>query len=215
MPPVLIRPQDATARSVNDLAEDIIQQSLGTETMDIAGIGSAIPYSCSVVAVATGIAKIYAKKILLDYVETPVIGPFETMYFLLTTKPTTELRDKVAKLEGELVANKPGPGGQVVLVSKLVEIRRITTTCLYKINEFELVKIGAAGSAIGSAVSAVLQVLRLSKQPASIEAVSLESVTSKVTGRPATAVSIYIRRGKRPERDPDLQRTLRELRLSK
>jgi hypothetical protein len=214
LPPILIRPQDATARLVNDLAEEIIQRSLSVEYLDVVGIGSAISHTCSVVGVATSIAKIYVKKLLLDYVETPVVGPFETIYFSLTTKSSTEHEEKVAKLEAELVQNRPGPGGQLVLVSKLAEVRRITTTCLYKMREFELLKIEAAGSAIGSAASAALQVVRLSKESARIEAVGLETIQSKVTGRPSSALSIYIRRGKQLERDPDFQRTMRDLKLS-
>lgn len=213
VPPILIRPQDAVSKSVNVLAEEVIQRTLDVDTLDIFGIGSAISYACSVVAVATGIAKIYRKKILLDYVEQPVIGSFEAIYFSLTTRPTTELQDRVAKLETEIVANKPGPGGQLVLVSKLAEVRRITMTCLYKMKEFELIKIGAAGSAINSGVSAALQVIRLSKEPVRIEGVSLDAIPSRVEGRLSTAILIYVRRGKPAERDPDLLRTLRDLKV--
>jgi len=214
MPSILIKPQDITVKSVNTLAEEIIQQSLSADTIGLVGIGQAISRTCAIVGLSTEIARIYARKIVLDYVETPVIGPFEAIYFQLTSKPTTELSDLVKRLESELVANKPGRGGQLVLVSKLAEIRRITTTCLYTLRDFDLMKIQAAGLAINSAVSAALQVVRLSKEPVRVEAVGLEPIESKMNMHRTTALSIYIRRGKSVERDPDLLRTLRDLRLA-
>lgn len=214
MPSILIKPQDIALKSVNALAEDIIQQSLSADTIGVVGIGTAISRTCAIVGLSTEIARIFPRKVLLDYVETPVIGPFDAIYFQLTTKPTSELSDLVKQLESELVANRPGPGGQLVLVSKLAEIRRITTTCLYTIRDFELVKIQAAGLAINSAVSAALQVVKLSKEPARIEAVSLEPIQSKTAGFRTTAVSIYVRRGRPTEKDPDLLRALRDLKLA-
>jgi len=213
MPSILIKPQDIALKSVNALAEDIIQQSLTADTIGVVGIGPAMSRTCAIVGVSTEIARISPRKILLDYVETPVVGPFDAIYFQLTTKPTAELPELVKRLESELVANRTGPGGQVVFVSKLAEIRRITTTCLYTIRDFDLVKIQAAGLAINSAVSAALQVVKLSKEPARIEAVTLEPIQSKTGGYRTTALSIYIRRGKVAERDPDLVRTLRDLKL--
>lgn len=214
MPPIFIRPQDATAKSPNTLAEELIQQSLSNDVLDVLGIGSAISLACSTVGIATGIARLYLKRILLDYIETAIVD-FEAIYFMLSTKPTTEVTDTVKKLEAEITSNKAGPGGQIVLVSKLAETRRITTTCLYKIQEFELVKIAGAGFAIGSAVSAALQVVRLSKDPVKIVATSLEAIPAKTTGRPTTALNIYIRRGKGPERDADFTRTLSELKITR
>jgi hypothetical protein len=213
LPPILIRPQDATAKPPTALAEELIQQSLEVETLTVVGIGSAIPHACSTVAIASEIAKVHVRKILLDYVETPVIGPFEAIFLFLTTRPTNELRERVAKLETELKVNAPGPGGQVVLVSKLAEVRRITMTCLYKMKEFELIKINAAGLAISSGVSAALQLVRLSREPVRIEAVVLESIKSRETGKPTTAMAIYVKRGKPTEADADLVKTLHDLKL--
>jgi hypothetical protein len=212
MPPTFVRPQDVPVKSPNTLAEGIIQQSLDAENLEILGIGTAISLTCSTVGIATGIAKIYLKKIILDYVET-ALGDLEAIYFMVTTKPTTEVADTVTKLEKELTSNKAGPGGQVVLVSKVAETKRITTTCLYKMREFQLIKISGAGFAMNPAASAALQVVRLSRDPARVEAVSLESISAKESGRPRTALSIYLRQGKRPERDADFTRTLRELRI--
>jgi len=211
---IFIRPQDATAKSPSTVAEDIIQQSLDAEKLDILGIGSAISHTCSTVGIATGIAKLFLKKTHIDYVQT-ILGDFEAIYFMLNTKPTTEIGETVSRLEREITSNKPGPGGQIVLVSKLAEVRRVTTTCLYKMREFELIKIEGAGFAMSPAVSAALQVVRLSKDPVRVEAVNLDSIQAKDTGRARTAISIYLRRGKSGDRDADFTRTLRELKIIK
>jgi hypothetical protein len=212
MPPIFVRPQDAASKTPNGLAEEVIQQSLSADRLEILGLGTAISLTCATVGIATSLAKLYVKKTFLDYVETS-IGDFEAIYFALATKPTAELTDLVAKLENEIISKKAGPGGQIVLVSKLAEVRRITTTCLYKMREFELIKIEGAGFAMGAAVSAALQLVRLSKEPVKIEATTLESISTK-DGRPTTAISIYIRRGKGPDRDPDFSKALRELRVT-
>ena len=211
---IFIRPQDVTVKSPNTIAEDLIQQSLEAEKLDVLGIGTATSHACSTVGIATGIAKLFLKKIQIDYIET-MLGDFEAIYFMLTTKPTKEIEEIVSKLEREITSNKAGPGGQIVLVSKLVEVRRVTTTCLYKMREFELIKVQGAGLAMSSAISAALQVVRLSREPVKVEAVTLDSIEAKDTGRAHTAISIYLRRGKGGDRDADFTRTLRELKIVK
>ena len=199
--PVVLRPEDLANKRVSTIIDGIIQTLVTHKELDVVGISSAIFLACSSANIVASVSKFNASKISIDYLEYPVIGKFEAIFLTLSKEGSSNHVERVKALESEIVG---GPGGSVVAVTKQDRLERITSLCLFRLREYSLVKILAAGTAITGAVLAALQVSKggIAREEVGIPLVDLSSIPRREPeGKSTTAIAIYLKRGHKTDYD--------------
>lgn len=196
---IIVRPEDISSRSIMSISDQIIQALIRGDTIDVIGISSAVSVACSSVSRAKELANVNVVHASIDYLELPVVGKFEAIFFRLSRRPAEVPIESVMKQLDSKMNLSFTPEGQAVSVPKRERPERLTSIALSKLQRFPIVKILAAGAAINSGVYVALQVARsgISKQPIAIDLVGLSSVESKFpsVGKVAS-LEIYLVKGK-------------------
>ena len=200
---ILIKPDDAVNRSSTYFSERIISSIMSSGQVDVIGLGPSISIASSAVNISADIANVHIHEVTLDYVEFPVLGKYEVIVFSLKN---VSLEKPLALLARQLDENMKltiDREGQLVVISARQAIERTVQMCLWKLSNFERVKILAAGSAITNAARTALTITKgdISREPVFIELISFGRFEKTRGGppKPITSIHIYLRKGKGKE----------------
>jgi len=202
---IVIRPEDLAIRKTSALSEQIVQTLINFDELDVVGISTAVFLPCSAINIARSIADIHISRLYIDYLEIPIVGKFEAIFFTLSRKMGLDIEAKMRELDSKMNLTI-GKEGQLIAVSRRERLERLTSLCLWKLREFPRVKILGAGMAISNAVATALQVSRagISKDPIAIEFIGLSTIQSRETDKPpkpVSAIDIYLTKGNETQYD--------------
>jgi hypothetical protein len=211
--PIILRPEQTSFIRVPDLSEKIVQSLVNYGYVDVIGISSAIFLACGAVNMSRHIANVNVKTLAADYIDIPIVGKFDAIFFHLTKEIGIDFDTEIKKWD--TVLNEGGnQAGKIVTVSKAERPERLTTIALMKLSNNQLVKIAAAGTTINTAVSMSLQLTRanISKFNVGIAFIGLNSIQQRNNpNKSTTALQIYIGRGVREKIDDNVQRLIEKL----
>jgi len=197
--PIIIRPEDLSTKDVGLFSEQIIHSMIAYDQLDVIGLSTAIFLTCSSVNISTSIANVHVNATSLDYIDIPVVGKFEGIFFVLGREPKVDWKSQSEKFDKTMKLSID-PTGQLIVISRRQEPARMITMCLWKLSKFDRLKIIAAGTAINNAVYVALQVARggIAKEPVAISLVALSTVPSRegILPKPVTGIEIYLEKGK-------------------
>lgn len=213
---IIIRPEDISTKRPNDFSQEIVSSLLEAPEINVIGISSAIFFACSSVNITRDLADIHINHLELDYIEYPVIGKFEGVFFNLSRKKTVDWESEARALSEKMKLTFDRDG-QLVVVSKRQSIDKLRMICLWKLSRMNLLKIIGAGTAINNAVRIALQISRggIAKEPVAIKLVSIQSLEAKEAEaqKTTTGIEIFLERGKETEyskKHNELLRTLKK-----
>jgi len=200
---ILIKPSDVLDRSSTSFSEKIISSIMSDGQIDVVGLGTSIFLACSAVNISTDIANVHIHEVTLDYIEFPFLGKSEVIIFTLKNAPRGKHTQVMAKELNEKMKLTTERDGQLIVISRRQTIERTVQMCLWKLINFERIKLMAGGSAINNAIRTALVLAKgnISKQPLFIELISLEKFyrSRGDQTKPITGIHIYIKKGKEKE----------------
>jgi hypothetical protein len=127
--------------------------------MDVIGLSTACFLACSAVGVSSRIANVHVTRSFIDYIQVPVMGKLESVFFTISRRSGLDYASKIQELDKELNLVM-GPDSDVVAVGSRDAPERMTTLALWKLAKHKKVKIIAAGVAINNAISTALQITK-------------------------------------------------------
>lgn len=192
--PIVLRPEQTTYLRVTDLSETIVQNLVKFGSVDMVGISSAMFIACGAVNLARNIANVNVKSLAIDYIDIPIVGKFEGVFFELTKEPGIDFKKQIDTYE--IMLNQNGGGFQkTVGVSKKDRPEKLTSIALMKLSKFPMIKISGAGVAINTAISIALQLAKanIARKKVGIRFVGLDAIPQKIDRtKTTTALQIYL-----------------------
>ena len=197
---IVIRPDDIIERSSTYFSQQIISSIMSFGELDVIGLGTSIFMTCSAVNISKDIANVNIHHISLDYVDFPILGKYEVILFTLkNTPPKTTMKSLAERIDKKL-NNYIGRDGQLIVVSRRQNIEKLVAMCLWKMSQFNQIKLIAGGTAINNATKIALTLAKsgIAKEPTYVKLISLEKLTRTRTEipKPITGIAIYIEKGK-------------------